>query len=334
MNSYSESAKAFLIQAMKVPNKIPNLSVDDRTRLTTCISELETLERSLATELVEEEDNDHDSAKVMELRRQKEEVMKDKEALQDLLNETRPRYFNKYRVLANIRYLIKKNPNVKVSDIEKAAGVNAGYLSRLEKPQGTTNMNSEVLMTAAAILGVSVNVLVYYDLEKMNGSELQFITVMNRLVEQSLEGNQLWDSWSLKELTDEEAAKSSKGSGYDFSDYANHSIRSKFFPDRTIIPGGTCYQTKMEKQQAVLDLLYVRENKDGEPPFYEVYLSAWTSVGEWVVHPVCCSKIARPEISSAIDELYKTATKTCSSVRLDEETKYIFDSFLNDGEEE
>lgn len=46
--------------------------------------------------------------------------------------------FNKYTCFNNIRALLKVNPDVKIGMIEKEAGVRLGYMSRLEKPDNSS----------------------------------------------------------------------------------------------------------------------------------------------------------------------------------------------------
>ena len=65
------------------------------------------------------------------------------DALDDFKN------FNKYTCFNNIRALLKVNPDVKIGMIEKEAGVRLGYMSRLEKPDNSSEPTLEFVATAA-----------------------------------------------------------------------------------------------------------------------------------------------------------------------------------------
>ena len=68
-----------------------------------------------------------------------------------------------------------KNPDVKIGQIEKEAGIRLGYMSRLEKDGNTSEPSMEFVVTAAKLLKVSVDTLISVDLTGLTPTE-QYIT--------------------------------------------------------------------------------------------------------------------------------------------------------------
>lgn len=95
----------------------------------------------------------------------------------DTLQELLPsgKNFNKNLCFSNIRELLKRNPNVKIGQIEKEAGIRLGYMSRLEKEGNTAEPSMEFIITAAKLLNVSIDTLVTVDLAGLTPHE-QYIT--------------------------------------------------------------------------------------------------------------------------------------------------------------
>ena len=56
--------------------------------------------------------------------------------------------FNKTLCFSNIRELLRQNPDVKIGQIEKEAGIRLGYMSRLEKDGNTSEPSMEFVVTA------------------------------------------------------------------------------------------------------------------------------------------------------------------------------------------
>ena len=77
------------------------------------------------------------------------------------LNKGYEIHYDKYQVFSNIRYHLNKNPNVKIGQIEKAAGIRLGYMARLIKEDNNTEPSVKFICKAAQMLGVSVDQLIY-----------------------------------------------------------------------------------------------------------------------------------------------------------------------------
>lgn len=67
--------------------------------------------------------------------------------------------FDKRRCMSAI-YAIAKEKGVKIGDLEKETGVSTGYLSKLNKEENTSSPSIELLVAAAQLLGVTVDMLI------------------------------------------------------------------------------------------------------------------------------------------------------------------------------
>lgn len=109
------------------------------------------------------------------------------------------RYFNKYVCFSNIRELLKEN-QVKIGQIEKDAGCQPGYMSRLDKPSNTSDPSIEFIVTAAKSLGVSLDSLVFTDMAELTPTEKYLVTFFDKLKADTLEDKLDWNRESADSL--------------------------------------------------------------------------------------------------------------------------------------
>ena len=107
--------------------------------------------------------------------------------------------FDKYRCFANIRELLK-NSSIKIGQIEKEAGCQPGYMSRLDKPNNSSEPSVEFLVTAAKMLGVSIDVLVFVDLTAMTATEQYLVSFLDKLKKDTVEDKLEWVRSTAEEL--------------------------------------------------------------------------------------------------------------------------------------
>ena len=103
------------------------------------------------------------------------------------------KYFNKSLCFANIRLLLRQNPNVKIGQIEKAAGNRLGYMSRLEKDGNTTDPTIEFVAAAAKLLNVSLDTLIGIDLTGLTPTEQYLINFFDKLMKDTLADKLDWN---------------------------------------------------------------------------------------------------------------------------------------------
>jgi hypothetical protein len=108
--------------------------------------------------------------------------------------------FNKQNCFANIRALLKENPDIKIGMIEKEAGIRLGYMARLEKPNNTSEPSMEFVVTAAKMLGVTVDMLISGQIEGLNGNQRFVLNFLDTLIVDTLSGDMNWEKETPKEL--------------------------------------------------------------------------------------------------------------------------------------
>lgn len=130
-----------------------------------------------------------------------EEISKYREGINALREELDDyKNFKKQRCFENIRTLLKDNPNVKIGQIEKEACVSLGYMSRLEKPDNSSEPSIEFVATAAKMLGISIDALLLTDLGLLNPTEKYLVTFIEKLKKDTLEDKLEWIRSSADEL--------------------------------------------------------------------------------------------------------------------------------------
>ena len=99
--------------------------------------------------------------------------------------------FDKFKLFRNIRKLLGST-GIKIGQIERDAGCQPGYMSRLEKPGSTTDPSIEFVVTAAKELEVSLDLLVYSDFGRMTETELYILKFLNCLSRDTRADKVLW----------------------------------------------------------------------------------------------------------------------------------------------
>ena len=107
-------------------------------------------------------------------------------AFSDALAEFRN--FDKYICFNNIRTLLKVNSDVKIGMIEKEAGVRLGYMSRLEKPDNTSEPTMEFVSTAAKMLDVSIDFLVSANIDEVTPTEEYVLKFLKNISDDAKSG--------------------------------------------------------------------------------------------------------------------------------------------------
>lgn len=118
--------------------------------------------------------------------------------LDALMNEYKN--FNKTLCFSNIRELLRQNPDVKIGQIEKEAGIRLGYMSRLEKAGNTSEPSMEFIVSAAKLLKVSVDTLISVDLTGLTPTEQYLVNFFDKLKADTLKDKLDWNRESAFNL--------------------------------------------------------------------------------------------------------------------------------------
>ncbi|MGO5072026.1 hypothetical protein [Roseburia faecis] len=133
-----------------------------------------------------------------ELCKKREELNKERNRLSkyvDKLQAALENYknFDKRICFSNIRFLLAENPDIKVGQIEREANVRLGYTARLEKPDNTAEPSVEFIVSAAKLLGVSLDSLLNVDMQELTPTEKYLATFVEKLKKDTLEDKLEWN---------------------------------------------------------------------------------------------------------------------------------------------
>lgn len=248
--------------------------------------------------------------------------------------------FNKYVCFSNIRELLKTS-DVKIGQIEKEAGCQPGYMSRLEKKTNTTEPSLEFLLTASKMLKVSLDVLVTVDLTELNPTEKYLVTFIQKLNQDTIEDKLEWNRESADSLNRLEADMNgyvwhplfSQETYYEESEceYPDEVTKivfvSRTFNCNTYI-AGDCFNLKM-KNNSVLYLMDISKNvyhtDDANILAKEIWMYTPGAGTHFLISNHDVSQIAE-----LVEKLFDTVNKCMKHPKVKREIKSIIDAFIND----
>lgn len=248
--------------------------------------------------------------------------------------------FNKYVCFSNIRELLK-TCDVKIGQIEKEAGCQAGYMSRLEKKTNATEPSLEFLLTASQMLRVSLDVLTTVDLTALNPTEKYLVTFIQKLNQDTIDDKLEWNRESADSLNRMESDEN----GYvwhplfDYEtfyeegecDYPDQVTRivftSRAFDCNTYI-AGDCFNLKM-KNKSTLYLMDISKSVyrtgDSDVDAKEVWIYTPGVGTQFLVSNHDISQIA-----NLVEILFDTVKKCMKHPKVKKEIKSIIDAFMRD----
>ncbi len=249
-----------------------------------------------------------------------------------------PQYYNKLRLFANIRELLKRSGG-KLGQIEREAGFQPGYMSRLEKPGNTTEPTLSFLAAASKELGVPVDYLMYADMENMTPAEERLLSFFQKLIEDTREGILLWEAASAnvltgfsREIPKKELAQKNplimlKTNPDPFVDKDEFYYTSYFFRDKEVKLHGVSYSAVLKGAAAEIYIMQCsfvgQEGKN--VVFKEVYLAD----KQGRINPVCCTAKTVSAIEAAVNSLYNEIGAAEIHAHLGKDTWSIIDAYLD-----
>ena len=110
------------------------------------------------------------------------------------------KHYNKKTCFENIRTLLKKNPDIKIGQIEKEAGLGLGYMSRLEKDNNTASPTLKFVVTAAKMLGVSVDTLLFQNLSELTSTDDFLLKFLEKVIAETKNGTAVWVEENIEKV--------------------------------------------------------------------------------------------------------------------------------------
>ena len=251
------------------------------------------------------------------------------------------RNFDKNLCFSNIRWLLKQNPDVKIGQIEKEAGIRLGYMSRLEKEGNTSEPSIEFIVTAAKLLNVSIDVLVSINLSDLTGNERYILKVFEKLKTDTLADKLEWNVEKASYLnymdtdingnTDHPLFELRTFCEKSEIEYPNEVTRvvfdSKSFGTNTFI-NDDCFSLRL-KNGTMLYLMSVSKNATNKEDKDMTAIEAWTYVPRNSRGPLLTS-LDPISIAPIVSELYGIVKNQMSHLRINKSAIPAFNAFLKD----
>ena len=249
--------------------------------------------------------------------------------------------FNKQNCFANIRALLKENPDIKIGMIEKEAGIRLGYTARLEKADNTSEPSMEFIASAAKLLGVTIDMLITGKIDGLNGNERFVLKFLDTLITDTLSGDMSWEKESPKELENtpyydgkpqhilmKHAEYYDIGeSGYPEVKMERAEFNSLFFNDNGRIDMlGNVYHVELPRTDTTVYIAHIDHKTDLPFPEeqYEVLI-----LQDGNLTGLCGSCQSAEEIKAQIIKLYKTIEEMNSGLGLNDSIKNTLGFYMN-----
>ena len=238
--------------------------------------------------------------------------------------------FNKRQCIANIYHLAKEG-NLKIGDLEKRAGVSAGYLSRLNKEDSTATPSIDFVASVAKELGVTVDAIINNDYTTPTPTEKYILAFIDKLLSQTNADELDWKKETVNQL---------QFVGYDEQGDADHPLftmgfegnephpvyNSRFNSDYVIV--GDCFRLSLPGVKSTsIYLMCVDDPSAEDLPFriddYELYI-----VKNWKIQPLCHAFPVGSPFYSSLSTLYAAAMESSKHPKLDADVMSAINAFM------
>lgn len=235
--------------------------------------------------------------------------------------------FNKAICLSNIYYLAKKQ-GVKIGDLESAAGVSAGYISRLNKEDNTSSPSIEAVVAIARKLEIPLDALLSRDYSALTSAENYLLQFLDKLLLDTTATDLIWER--------EPVAKICKY-GVDEDGYAIHPLfiaeddgtayNSLFHEGESIGLLADGYKVELQPRKVLYIMAVGVETGESMPKReYELY-----SVVRGRPSPICHSVWSEDAcFNKRLEEIYAAAAESSKLPKIDPEVKDLIDGFMED----
>lgn len=259
--------------------------------------------------------------------------------LELLINECKN--FNKKLCFSNIRELLRQNPDVKIGQIEKEAGIRLGYMSRLEKEGNTSEPSMEFIVSAAKLLKVSIDTLVSTDLTALTPTEQYIVNFFDKLKADTLKDKLDWNretafnlnriepdmnGWIYHPLFAEETFYEESDCEYP-EEVTRIVFNSKTFGPHTFICGD-CFNLRL-KNGTTLYLMDIERSVHITADTSAYAKEAWM----YVPHKGCQLLVASQDdtpVASLLELLFATVKERMEHPKINKDVMSAIDSFMND----
>lgn len=256
------------------------------------------------------------------------------------------KYFNKWRTIKNIRYLLN-NSDIKIGDIEREARVASGYISRIAREGSTTDPSIEFLMAISKIFKINISDLLNSDLENESDgftpNEVSVYEFIKQIFMDTNNGTIVWKKYDKENFKEDVIPYEALGADYEHSPFLNHyeerlnqdntfdgyvySFRSWFYDDYKYAISDVVYEGTLRNNSYIvlLPITYLSgANLKTSVDEFEVYI-----LKNGKVIPICSTYKAKGCIKNSIIDLYNIVTRFIANINLTSEAKSFIDDYLS-----
>ena len=288
----------------------------------------------------EDKEQQQINERLQQLEEENSKLKKYMSALEDKKNAIGDSYkagekrFDKHLLFKNIRELAAKK-DVRLGQIERSAGCQPGYMSRLDKIGNTTDPSVEFVVTAAKELEVSIDLLVFSNFAKVSQTEDYILKFMEGLTNDTRDDKIHWETENADDALFIGVQKGDVSmADHPFFEYDSYeesfSYNSLFFPSDIIISVENSYCSKLPGSKAWIYVMRCRdalEDNDTEQDFFEIYI-----VNSGRVNPLFCSKQTTEALALVTDSLYQEIEVYMSHIHVNDEVRSIIDAYMSGDE--
>ena len=237
------------------------------------------------------------------------------------------RSFKKSKFLENYKALLAKT-GVKIGQIEAEAGVAPGYVSRIDKEGNTTDPSIEFIATAARLFDVSIDQLLYGNIEDLTETEQFLLNLITRLTDDTIRDAIVWEevpNWSGEELSLIEDGTLQhpmyQHSIIDGTAYVYYF--SRYGSDVLLSRKRNSYCVVLPNTHDVLYLMACEKEGEGHD-FFEIYLNINDGVS-----PLCNTEGVCGTIKDAVDKLYEEIQQSAGRIHISDAAVEAIYKYLN-----
>ena len=252
-------------------------------------------------------------------------------------------HFNSQILFDNIEFLIKSE-NRKIGEVESAAGVSAGYISRTSK-DGGSKPGIDFIMNIAKVLHVSIDTLLKVEIASLTPTEKYLISFLEKLEHDTTHDLLTWNRESKEHLREIDVDREGFPEHPLFEFHRFHAnekgeypqgvsrvvFASRLFGVDTAI-NGDCFNLRM-KNNAHLYLMNISKIKDqsgnAEGSAIEVWMQTQSNT------QYLCNDYGNSKLKDYIDNLYAVVSESTKHPKVEPDVRYIIDSFMkNDNDDD
>lgn len=249
--------------------------------------------------------------------------------MNDGLDKTK--FFNNVRIVA-------KQKDMKIGELESAAGVSLGYISRTNKDSGT-KPGIDFVVNISRILGVSLDSLVSRDLSKMTPTEIRLVSFIEKMIRKTQDDELCWIRESVDELNTQVTIDGEGRCSHPLftactrTDSNGEKAPCAVFVSRkyelTTHIVGECFHFYMKNGTAlyIMNVVHNRSYYDSD-----CVREIWMCPNGGDSQFVCFSDDKNEEIAKLVDSLYDVVGKSCMHPKFNQYVEKSIDFFMDDSE--